>query len=51
MCRRLTLILAIIGLVLGGIIQVENLIVFFVCRALQGTLTGIYLILVPIYVR
>jgi MFS family permease len=49
--RKLAFILACCGVVLQTVIQVNNVEVFFVCRSLQGVVTGLFLILVPVYVR
>jgi hypothetical protein len=49
--RKLTFILACCGILVEGVIQVDSLIAFFICRFLQGTITGMFLFLVPIYIR
>ena len=45
------LILSIMGLMAEGSNQINELPVFFVCRFIQGILAGLYLALVPVYVR
>lgn len=39
------------ALIIEGIIQIENLYVFLVCRLLQGIFIGNYMALVPIYIN
>ena len=49
--RNLTLILCFVAEILEFIVQVPNLTVFFIIRALQGTVAGLFLALIPVYVR
>jgi MFS family permease len=43
--------LSLIAEILEFFIQVPNLTVFFIVRFLQGTVAGLFLALIPVYVR
>jgi MFS family permease len=41
----------LIGIILVGIIQIQNFAVFFVVRFFQGIMVGLFLVLVPTFIK
>ena len=49
--RNLVLVLSLIGVGLAGVIQIEHLAALFIVRFFQGTITGLFLVLIPLYIK
>jgi len=49
--RNLTLILCLIACGLEGVVQIQYLAAFFIVRFFQGTVAGLFIVLIPVYVR
>jgi MFS family permease len=51
LCRNLALTLSLFTECLLGVIQIQHLAAFFIVRLFQGIITGMLIILIPLYIK
>jgi len=49
--RQFLLFFDCLAIIIAGVIQINNIIVLFVCRLLQGFIIGNFMAITPIYIN